>query len=299
MVSDEPGLVFSPLEKQGGAYLDYLKGKDVRTGKAVGTPATLDFGWFGALTELPAYQREAVGDITFANRCIVREVKTPADVAASMFEGRLFNQLLYMWYLKVAGLVQNFGFIIRDMAQELHPNAGLLYLRGIQGLEKWQHRYGFSVTCVHGPDEVVEVAKSGMRESLWPKPHELPPILLKKELFEYPPLVIQIAASCHGYAEIRSAELAADFTPAEFWMEAHADDVRDPEEFHVFCDKFAGKYGIAEKLLREVWERANQKSDRPQPPENYFILKDPNEILRLRNEQLKNNEKKNNGSEKT
>nr|MDO8087324.1 hypothetical protein [Candidatus Sigynarchaeum springense] len=272
----ESGLVFSPREKQGGAYLSCLQ--------KVGTPAELTFGYFKALVEFRHLQKEQVGDITFEDHCIVREVKTRADLASSMAEGRLERQITYMWYLKVAGVVRNFGIIIRDISTPLYGDAEGWYLKATQALEKWQHRYVFSVTSVDTPEQVVEVAKSGMREALWPKEHSLPPILLKKELFEYPPLVIQIAASCHGFAEVRSSELAADYSPAEFWSEAKTDDVNDPEEFKRFFDKFGNRYGIKEKLLREVWLRANEKSTMPEPPEHYFIMLLPEQLMKLSDE---------------
>lgn len=242
------------------------------------TTATLDFSFFKVLTELPDHQKISVADIAWPGLCAI-EVKKPDDLGGSCRSGRLFWQIWDMYLLKLAGVIRGFAVLVRDVANPpTDERAVASYLDARQMLAKYQERFGVKMLVAYDPADVVDVAKSFMRECWQPKKPEMPPPYIPETMLVYSPLTIQIAASCNGYAKIRSAELAADYSPAEFWSEALADDVNSEDEFQAFKDKFSARYGIGEVLLREVWRRANQKSQKAQPPEDYFIRRVPGDV---------------------
>lgn len=238
-------------------------------------PASLTMGWYGARFENPLHANIPCADIAWPGLCAI-EVKKPDDLGGSCRSGRLFWQVWGMYLLKLAGVIQGFAVLVRDAGNPPTDERALsAYLQGRQALAKYQKRYGLGIIFAYGPADVVEVAKSFMRECWQPKAPEMPPPYIPSTMLVYSPLTMQIAASCDGFAKIRSAELAADYSPAEFWSEALADDVNSEEEFQAFKDKFGTRYGIKEVLLREVWRRANEKSKKEQPPEEYFIKRQP------------------------
>ena len=245
-----------------------------------GTSARLDFSFFGALTELPGHQKIPVGDITFDDHCVVIEVKTKGDLAGSMVSGRLLWAIWHMYLLKQAGLVQGFGILVRDLSKPVHEDARASYLMARRALAKWSARYGFSVLLAEGPEDVVEIAKSFMREFVEPKEAEMPPPLFKKELLEWD-LGIQSLCMIPGiYIELAKAIM----TRKTFWDIAIDCHEMDEESFCVEYGQLFNFGGKENKRLKSIWKSFNDiKLYKKEEFVNTFRMKTPEEMMKLRN----------------
>jgi hypothetical protein len=234
---------------------------------------TLNFSFFNVRTAKPEDQLRPVGDITFTDHRVVIEVKTKADLVGSMLSGRLQWQIWYMWLLLKAGAVKGFAILIRGISDPLDRFIVKNWLTARRMLFKHAIRYEYSVLFAEDGEDVVEIAKSYMREYFEPKEPEMPYPYFPKEILDQPPVVTQIAATVHNFAVIRSTELAADKSPAEFWTDCLA----DKEDF---IEMYREKYGIKDTLLGEVWDTANKRQTVPAIEPSVFIMKDPKELIR-------------------
>jgi hypothetical protein len=281
-MNPEPRIVYDPREYD-AAYVSALE-------MSRGTSARLDFSFFGALTELPEHGKIPVGDITFegewyfdhgvrrVHNPVVIEVKTKGDLAGSMLSGRLLWQIYHMWLLKMSGLVPGIAVEIRNVSEPLYKDAKASWKIARQALARWSSRYGFSILLAEEPEDVVDVAKSFMREYWDPKAVAMPPPLLKKELLDWD-LGIQAICMVPGwYIELASRLM----TYRTFWEVAI--DAHEMDE-EAFCDNYKKYYGFGGKdnlRLKSLWKAFNDiKLYKKVEFENVFLRKTPAELVKL------------------
>jgi ERCC4-type nuclease len=261
----EPRLVYDPREYE-AAYVSALE-------MSGGYSARLDFVYFGfpfhgTLDDCTSLGKAPVGDITFEGHPVVIEVKTKGDLANSMLSGRLLWAIWHMYLLKCSGRVQGFAVLVRAVSEPLHEKAAGSYLMARRALAKWSVRFGFTVLIAEDPADVVEIAKSFMREYHEPKEVEMPPPLIKKELLDWP---MSVKALCYVpgiYIELAKAIC----TRKSFWdicIDAHEMDEQP------FCDAYSNLFhfgGKEQKRLKSIWKEFHFE-ELYKEPENVFYMK--------------------------
>ena len=280
----EPRFVYDPREYD-ASYVSALE-------MSGGSSARLDFGWFGAQTDLPDHQRIPVGDITFegewffehgvrrVNHPVVIEVKTKGDLAGSMSSGRLLWAIWHMYLLKLAGLVAGFAILIRGISDPLDPNAFASWKIARHALARWSVRYGFTVLLAEDPADVVDIARSFMREYWDPQAVAMPPPLFKKELLEWD-LGIQAICMVPGWYIELATQLMAVKTFWEVAIDAHEMTIES------FCDNYGQYYNFGGKnnvRLRNLWTAFNNiKHYKKIEFENVFCVKVGEQLQELIN----------------
>lgn len=242
MKSAEPRLVYDPREYE-PAYVSALE-------MSGGTSARLDFSYFGALTELPDHQHVPVGDITDEVKSGVIEVKTKADLASSMTSGRLSWAIWHMKLLVLAGKVNAFAVLIRDINAGMHENARGSYLIARRALARWQQRFGFSVLISEDVDDTIEIAKSFLRECREPKVPVIPEPIIKKEYLDYN-ITVKALMLIKGIGVELAIQLAQKYTLWDIIVDAHEMDV------DALCAQYSQDFnfgGKENKRLRAIWE---------------------------------------------
>ena len=207
----EPAMYHSPLEPD----TNYLAVLD-----KAGTRATLNFGWYHALTELERLQLTAVSDISFADRCVAGEVKTPGDLATSFRDGRLFESNWHMHLLREYGAIQDYCFVIRNIQQEINEKAEYAFTSACEWLARDEDRYDFKLFIARHDEDVIRVMKSFAREHRDPKPRSMPAPVIKKELLEWP-FAIQSLCMIPGIGIELAKQLMARKSYWEIFIDAH------------------------------------------------------------------------------
>ncbi|MEX2715463.1 MAG: hypothetical protein Q6370_004085, partial [Candidatus Sigynarchaeota archaeon] len=146
----------------------------------------------------------------------------------------------------------------------------------------WSVRYGFTVLLAEDPADVVEIAKSFMREHVEPKRVEMPPPLIKKELLDWD-FGIQCLCMVPGvYIEL-AKQLMEIKTFWDIAIDAHEMDADAFCAAYSYIFNFGGKEN---KRLRAIWQSFNDiKLYKKIDFENVFKMKTPDQFMRdLENE---------------
>nr|MDO8114375.1 hypothetical protein [Candidatus Sigynarchaeota archaeon] len=267
----EPALVFSSLSEK-PSYVQAMK-------NAGGIETTLNFGWYNAFMKLDGYSEKAFSDISFMNRIVAEEVKTEADLAASFNDGRLSR---FVWFAALlrdhAGIIAGYAIIIRT-GLGIDQHAERLYDSACEWLARNQTRWNFKVLIARDESMVPRVARSFMREFNDPKPREMPPPVINKELLEWP-FGIQSLCTIPGiYIEL-AKQLLSKKTYWDIAIDAHEMELQEFTTEYGQLYQFGGKNAVR---LTSIWT-AMREPKFVQPESPVFVMRDPVKMMQQRNE---------------
>jgi hypothetical protein len=250
--------------------------------------ASLNFGFFHVLTELPDHEDIPVADIAWPGLCAI-EVKTRSDMAGSVASGRMEWAIWNMKILEFAGVTQGSGVIIRNCHKPLHPDAVPSWEIAQSAMAKWPKRYGVTLLPpADGPADVARIAKSFMREYHEPKDAAMPPPIIPAWAMEWP-FAVRVYAMIEGLLDDTTgkrgpgigAELAKKIAASVSFKgiteDAHNMDV------DAFCDAWKHRHGFGGRenvRLRALHRSLNDDSLYKEPEYGgVFIMKRPEDVI--------------------
>jgi hypothetical protein len=266
----EPAMYFSTVSEKQDYKLAMVQ--------AGAIPATLNFGWYDAFTKLDGYSTKAFSDISFEDRRVAIEVKTPSDLASSFNDGRLAQFVWHAYLLKQIGIIQGFAITLRSFAEPIHEDATRTFLSAEEWLARNETRYGVQLLLARTVNEVPEVAKSFMREYFAPKPRTVPPPVIDAKLLEWPFGIQVLCMIPNIYIELAKQILSKVRFWSLFW-DAHE------MELEAFCDQykqfrnFGGKKNVR---LTDIWTAIHfDELFTETPVENVMPIYDATTYLKL------------------